>query len=89
MSALIMAVHRISQLQLPLIVLGAGLPQLVGLTGLGARTDNERSAEFPNDRFRPKANFECFYDIRMSYEAHLSLRHDSSRAHIEMPRQGR
>ena len=33
MSALIMAVHRISQRQLPLILVAAGLPQLVGLAG--------------------------------------------------------
>jgi AAA ATPase domain len=33
MSALIMAVHRISQRQLPLVLVGAGLPQLVGLAG--------------------------------------------------------
>jgi hypothetical protein len=33
MSALIMAVHRISQRQLPVVLVGAGLPQLVGLAG--------------------------------------------------------
>lgn len=33
LSALIMAVHRISQKQLPLVVIGAGLPQLVALAG--------------------------------------------------------
>lgn len=46
MSALIMAVHRISQLQLPLIVLGAGLPQLVGLTGR-SKSYSERLFDFP------------------------------------------
>lgn len=33
MSALIMAVHRVSQRGLPMVLLGAGLPQLVGLAG--------------------------------------------------------
>ena len=33
MSALIMAIHRISQRKLPLILVAAGLPQLVGLAG--------------------------------------------------------
>lgn len=33
LSALIMAVHRISQKQLPVVVIGAGLPQLVALAG--------------------------------------------------------
>lgn len=33
MSALIMAIHRVSQRNLPLVLVGAGLPQLVGLAG--------------------------------------------------------
>lgn len=33
MSALIMAIHRVSQKKLPLALVGAGLPQLIGLTG--------------------------------------------------------
>jgi hypothetical protein len=33
MSALIMATHRVSQRNLPLVLIGAGLPQLVGLAG--------------------------------------------------------
>jgi hypothetical protein len=33
MSALIMAIHRASQRSLPLVLIGAGLPQLVGLAG--------------------------------------------------------
>jgi hypothetical protein len=33
MSALIMAIHRVSQRQLPLVLVGGGLPQLVGLAG--------------------------------------------------------
>lgn len=46
MSALIMAVHRVSQLQLPLMVMGAGLPQLVGLTGR-SKSYAERLFDFP------------------------------------------
>lgn len=33
LSALIMAIHRIAQKKLPLALIGAGLPQLIGLTG--------------------------------------------------------
>lgn len=33
MSALIMATHRVTQRNLPLVLIGAGLPQLVGLAG--------------------------------------------------------
>ncbi len=33
LSALIMAIHRMAQRKLPLALIGAGLPQLVGLTG--------------------------------------------------------
>lgn len=33
MSALIMAIHRVAQRNLPLVLVGAGLPQLVGLAG--------------------------------------------------------
>jgi len=33
MSALIMAIHKVSQRGLPLVLIGAGLPQLVGLAG--------------------------------------------------------
>jgi AAA ATPase domain len=32
-SALIMAIHRVSQRNLPMVLIGAGLPQLVGLAG--------------------------------------------------------
>ncbi len=33
MSTLIMAIHRVSQRNLPMVLVGAGLPQLVGLAG--------------------------------------------------------
>ena len=45
-SALIMAIHRISQRQLPFILIGAGLPQLVGLAGK-AKSYAERLFDYP------------------------------------------
>jgi len=46
-SAMIMAVHRVSQKQLPLILIGAGLPQLVGLAG-NAKSYAERLFDYPD-----------------------------------------
>jgi len=46
LGALIMAIHNVAQKQLPLVLLGAGLPQLVGLTG-NAKSYAERLFEFP------------------------------------------
>jgi type II secretory pathway predicted ATPase ExeA len=46
MSALIMAIHRVSQRQLPLILVGAGLPQLVGLAGR-SKSYAERLFQYP------------------------------------------
>ena len=46
MSALIVGMHRVSQKQLPLLLLGAGLPQLVGLTGR-SKSYAERLFAFP------------------------------------------
>ena len=45
-SALIMAIHRIVQKQLPLILVGAGLPQLVGLAGR-SKSYAERLFDYP------------------------------------------
>lgn len=45
-SAMIMAVHRVVQKQLPLILIGAGLPQLVGLAGK-AKSYAERLFDYP------------------------------------------
>ncbi len=42
LSALIMAIHQAAQQNLPLVLVGAGLPQLVGLTGRDATTKKER-----------------------------------------------
>ena len=46
LSALIMALHKISQRQLPFLLFGAGLPQLAKLTG-EAKSYAERLFEFP------------------------------------------
>jgi len=46
LSALIVALHRTSQKALPLILFGAGLPQLAALTGQ-ARSYSERLFDFP------------------------------------------
>jgi type II secretory pathway predicted ATPase ExeA len=46
LSALIMAMHRVSQRQLPLVLVGAGLPQLAGNMGR-SKSYAERLFEFP------------------------------------------
>jgi hypothetical protein len=47
LSALIMAVHRVAQKQLPLVVFGAGLPQIVATAGR-SKSYAERLFEFPD-----------------------------------------
>jgi hypothetical protein len=46
LAALIVAIHRTTQLNLPVVLVGAGLPQLPGLTG-DAKSYAERLFEFP------------------------------------------
>lgn len=46
LGALIMAIHRITQLQLPVVLVGAGLPQLPALAG-NAKSYAERLFTFP------------------------------------------
>ena len=46
LSALIMGIHKIGQRQLPLVLMGAGLPQLVGNTGR-SKSYAERLFDFP------------------------------------------
>jgi hypothetical protein len=46
LSSLIVALHRTTQLDLPVVLVGAGLPQLPGLAG-EARSYSERLFEFP------------------------------------------
>lgn len=47
LAALITAIHRTTQLDLPVVLVGAGLPQLPGLAG-DAKSYAERLFEFPN-----------------------------------------
>lgn len=54
-SALIMATHKVSQLQLPLIVVGAGLPQIVGLAGQ-SKSYAERLFDYPRVGALPDAD---------------------------------
>lgn len=46
-SALIMSMHRLSQTSLPLILIGAGLPQILGLAG-ESKSYSERLFRFPD-----------------------------------------
>ena len=46
LSSLVMAVHKISQKSLPLVVIGAGLPQLLGKAG-NAKSYAERLFDYP------------------------------------------
>lgn len=46
-SSLIMAIHRINQRSLPLILIGAGLPQILGLAG-NSKSYTERLFRFPH-----------------------------------------
>jgi hypothetical protein len=46
LSALIMSIHRINQRSLPLVLIGAGLPQLVGLAGK-SKSYAERLFDYP------------------------------------------
>ena len=46
LAALISALHRLSQLALPVILVGAGLPQIRGRAG-NARSYAERMFEYP------------------------------------------
>jgi DNA polymerase III delta prime subunit len=46
LSSLIMAIHKVSQKSLPLVVIGAGLPQLVGKAGR-AKSYAERLFDYP------------------------------------------
>lgn len=45
-SALIMAIHKVAQMNLPLIVVGAGLPQILGLAG-ESKSYAERLFDYP------------------------------------------
>lgn len=47
LGALLAGIHRVNQMNLPLVIFGAGLPQLTGLTG-NAKSYAERLFEFRN-----------------------------------------
>ena len=47
LSALIIAIHQITQRKLPLVLIGAGLPQLAGLAG-NSKSYAERLFDYPN-----------------------------------------
>jgi hypothetical protein len=66
LGALITAVHRTTQLQLPIVLVGAGLPQLPGLAG-NARSYAERLFTFPE--IGPLAAPEARLAIRRPAEA--------------------
>ena len=54
LSAIIMAMHRVSQKQLPILLIGAGLPQLVGQIG-ESKSYTERLFDFPRiEQLKPK-----------------------------------
>ena len=54
-SALIMSMHRMSQVSLPVILIGAGLPQIVGLAG-ESKSYSERLFRFPDIGALPEAD---------------------------------
>lgn len=55
LSALIMAMHRVQQRQLPIVLIGAGLPTLAGLAG-DSKSYSERLFSFPNIGPLPEAD---------------------------------
>ena len=71
LGALITAVHRTTQMQLPLVLVGAGLPQLPGLAG-NARSYAERLFTFPE--IGPLAAPEARFAItRPAEEQHITV----------------
>ena len=75
LSSLIMAVHRTCQRQLPLILIGAGLPQLVALAG-DSKSYSERLFDFPTiGALEKKDSFDALQNpvrkekVRFSQEA--------------------
>jgi AAA ATPase domain len=66
MSALIMAMHRIAQRNLPLVLVGGGLPQLVALAGR-SKSYAERLFDYP--RVGPLSEKDAYAAIREPIEA--------------------
>lgn len=69
MSALIVGMHKVSQKQLPLVLFGAGLPQLVGLTGR-SKSYAERLFDFP--QAGPLTYREAVAALRVPAQAELA-----------------
>ena len=66
LSALIMAIHRISQRTLPVVLIGAGLPQLIGLTGR-SKSYAERLFDFP--KIGPLKREDAFHALQEPVKA--------------------
>jgi hypothetical protein len=72
LSAIIMAIHRVSQKQLPVLLIGAGLPQLVGQIG-ESKSYTERLLEFPHiDRLSSKDARKAIEDPVVSCGARIT-----------------
>lgn len=65
-SALIMSIHRVNQLQLPIVVVGAGLPQILGLAG-SSKSYSERLFDFP--RVGELSQHDAISALRLPVEA--------------------
>lgn len=71
MSALIMALHRVAQRQLPVLLVGGGLPQLVGLAGR-SKSYAERLFDFPEIKALSRENaFEAVKEPVEAEGAHI------------------
>ena len=83
--ALIMAIHRTDQKQLPLMVVGAGLPLLIKLTG-DAKSYSERLFDFPE--IGPLDETEAYRAlVAPAMEAGVAFDHKAAR-HIILRTQG-
>jgi hypothetical protein len=79
LAALIIALHRTAQQQLPVILVGAGLPQLRGRMGK-AKSYAERLFDFPE--IGPLSSSEARYAIRKPTEAQNVAIDDDALEHI-------
>jgi len=85
LSALIMAMHQISQRQLPVVLIGAGLPQLVALSGR-SKSYAERLFQFPElGPLQPEDAAAALQEPVMEQEVHFT---DESLAEIIHQTQG-
>jgi len=75
LAAFLAGLHRVAQLTLPLVVFGAGLPQLIGLTGK-AKSYAERLFEFKD--IGPLANEDARAAVREPIERESAAIEDSA-----------